>query len=79
MLTATVLAKPELLDMVPKLQDAEIYGNYGIFMRGLLPRADSRKVSDVAVAAGRQILQDFAIGQDPWTNMNFRGLPWVTE
>jgi hypothetical protein len=78
-LTATVLSKPELLNRVPELQDADIYGPYIIFMRELVPQAGGGKVSDVAAAAGPQILQEFVDGEDPFTAMSFHRFPWVTE
>ena len=78
-LTATVLSKPELLNLVPELQDADIYGPYIIFMRELLPQADRGKVSDQAAGAGRQILREFAIGQDPFAEISFKTFPWGPE
>jgi hypothetical protein len=60
-LTATVLSRPGLLNLVPELQDADIYGPYKMLMQTLLSQADQGKVSDVAVSrAERAILQEFA-------------------
>lgn len=76
-LTATVLSEPELLIRVPELQDADIYGPYIIFIRERVGQADGGKVSGVAIAAGRQILEEFVTGVDSSSNMSFQRFPWV--
>jgi hypothetical protein len=63
-LTAAVLSDPGLLDHVPELQDADIYGPYIIFMRGLAPQADREEIPEEAAAMGQAILREFVRGQN---------------
>jgi hypothetical protein len=73
-LASTVISRPELLTAVPELQNAEIYGQYQLFMRELTLPGD-RKLSDIAAAVGRKILREFATGQDNFTRNSFQDSP----
>ena len=55
-LAALVLGQPELLKMVPELEDPGLYGNYAVFLKGFLSNVNSESHSEEAIKIGQEFL-----------------------